>query len=837
MSQLTKIQLESENQSSFPNNTSNFITPQALREFNTDMIQSTVNQTIYTADSASFSQRITQNQGVQGIQGVQGLQGIQGVSGSQGIQGVQGSDATVQGIQGSTGIQGVQGLLGTQGVQGTQSTQGQTGPQGYTGNTGNVGSTGAQGIQGIQGVQGLDGQFAGQGVQGIQGNTGTQGAQGIQGITGAQGVSNISVQDEGSILGNATSFNFNGAGVSASVSAGTASITIAGGGGSTFPYTGSALITGSLGVTGSISSTLNSTFNGVTIGIGSGSVTSNIGIGSASLQSNTGVNSIGIGNASLQFNKSSNNTAVGNYTLAYQQFTGAGANTAIGLSAFSLLGSGSAALAAQLSQNTAVGNSAGFGLIVGARNTFIGNTAGSNADNVERMTGVGRGTLNVIGSNSINNGSGSKYNTAIGHNALFQLQSGSNNTIIHGGSAAGEGFITGSNNNVVGMDSGLPSSMEGNTIIGRGITGLSSPLSNNVILADGKGNIALQKNGTTGSVIIGTGLEVTNNVTASAFTAIAGNNKAFSYLAASSGGVNNTFNTALGKDYLDIYQYQGQAYAFNMHLTSDQLNTYSGSQFAFQLQTNGSGVSIPGGGATYFSMVSASYSSSVGPGTEIPGLNVLGAALFLDMKAPATFEQKVYMNKPLYVSSSAGSSGATLTLNQQLGSTVLLATGSVIITGSLSVNGNTITSLAAGAFNSTQTQSGSAAVSQSMTFNNSDINNQGISVQSSSQLTITNGGTYNIQFSAELLTSTGQDDVYIWLKKNGTNVSNSATKVVLANNDAIVAAWNWVVTAGPSEYFEIVWQSRDGHATLSASNSTGNIPSIPSVIATVTQVN
>jgi hypothetical protein len=57
----------------------------------------------------------------------------------------------------------------------------------------------------------------------------------------------ISVQDEGSILGNATSFNFNGAGVTATLSAGTASITIPGGASintGSFATTGSNVFTG-----------------------------------------------------------------------------------------------------------------------------------------------------------------------------------------------------------------------------------------------------------------------------------------------------------------------------------------------------------------------------------------------------------------------------------------------------------------------------------------------------------------------------------------------------------------------------------------------------------------
>jgi len=58
MSQLTKPQLETVNQDNFPNNTTGYISPQRLREFNTDVIDSTVNQTIYTANSASFDSRI-----------------------------------------------------------------------------------------------------------------------------------------------------------------------------------------------------------------------------------------------------------------------------------------------------------------------------------------------------------------------------------------------------------------------------------------------------------------------------------------------------------------------------------------------------------------------------------------------------------------------------------------------------------------------------------------------------------------------------------------------------------------------------------------------------------
>ena len=181
------------------------------------------------------------------------------------------------------------------------------------------------------------------------------------------------------------------------------------------------------------------------------------------------------------------------------------------------------------------------------------------------------------------------------------------------------------------------------------------------------------------------------DVTASRFLATSnagGAPGAFAYSAASSGGVANTFNTALGKDFLDLYQYQGQPYAFNLHLTSDQLNIYSGSQFSFQLQTNGSGQS-QFGGATYYALASGSYTSSVGPGSTIPGLNIVGnnngGFEINDFKAPSVFEKNVYIQQGLYVSQSNGGIPA-LTINSN-GNTSLLVTGSVEITnGSLKVS-------------------------------------------------------------------------------------------------------------------------------------------------------
>jgi hypothetical protein len=261
-----------------------------------------------------------------------------------------------------------------------------------------------------------------------------------------------------------------------------------------FATTGSNTFIGDQIITGSVTTSADISVNSVTIGLGNGNISTNLAIGNGTLLANT--TALG-------------NIAIGAGALASQAFSGNGYNTAIGANTLSLLGSAGGA-AAQLNNNVIIGSNTATAMTVGTRNTIVGASAMQNANYTERNTGLGRGVLTSLGTSA---GSGSKYNTAIGHNTLFALTSGSNNTFIHGGTpSSGEGITEGSKNIVMGMDSGLPSTMESNTIIGRGIAGLTSPLSNNVILADGSGNIAFQKNSSSGVVRFPTGLEVTGSI-------------------------------------------------------------------------------------------------------------------------------------------------------------------------------------------------------------------------------------------------------------------------------------------------------------------------------------
>jgi hypothetical protein len=126
---------------------------------------------------------------------------------------------------------------------------------------------------------------------------------------------------------------------------------------------------------------------------------------------------------------------------------------------------------------------------------------------------------------------------------------------------------------------------------------------------------------------------------------------------------------------------------------------------------------------------------------------------------------------------------------------------------------------------------------QPFTINTTDISNQ-VSIANSSHIVIANSGIYNIQFSLQIDKSQGsQAHVYIWLKKNGTDVPNSAGEVsVQGTSSEAIAAWNYVVSASANDYYELMWSSTDIHVEIKARTASGVVPAIPSIILTVVSV-
>jgi hypothetical protein len=154
--------------------------------------------------------------------------------------------------------------------------------------------------------------------------------------------------------------------------------------------------------------------------------------------------------------------------------------------------------------------------------------------------------------------------------------------------------------------------------------------------------------------------------------------------------------------------------------------------------------------------------------------------------------------------------------------------------------GRSVPILHYGAFSDTTTQvAASINVAYGMVFNTTDSSN-GVSVGSPTSRLVANfQGVYNVQFSAQLdKTSGSAANIYIWLRKNGTNVPNTTTVVTLQGSSAkAVAAWNYIVQLDPTQYVELMWATDDTNVKILAATATSVWPATPSVIATVTQVN
>jgi hypothetical protein len=140
-----------------------------------------------------------------------------------------------------------------------------------------------------------------------------------------------------------------------------------------------------------------------------------------------------------------------------------------------------------------------------------------------------------------------------------------------------------------------------------------------------------------------------------------------------------------------------------------------------------------------------------------------------------------------------------------------------------------------GQFVQTGTLTAASGVSGSISYDISGSVN-GITLVSGSRLTIPTDGVYNIQFSAQWNADSGTDTGWAWFKKNGTNIANSNSKVQLPNNTSNIMTVNILETAAVGDYYEVAWQNNAGHARLLGEAATGNLPAIPSVITTITQV-
>lgn len=144
-----------------------------------------------------------------------------------------------------------------------------------------------------------------------------------------------------------------------------------------------------------------------------------------------------------------------------------------------------------------------------------------------------------------------------------------------------------------------------------------------------------------------------------------------------------------------------------------------------------------------------------------------------------------------------------------------------------------------GSFYDTTTQTAAATnTAYAITFNNTDLS-AGVSIGTpTSRITVDAPGVYNFQHSIQIInTSGGANSLWIWFRKNGVDIPDSATEVrVQGNNTEQFAAWNCFVPMDVNDYFEIMWSVDNTAIQLLAVAASSPVPRIPSVILTVNYV-
>jgi hypothetical protein len=150
-----------------------------------------------------------------------------------------------------------------------------------------------------------------------------------------------------------------------------------------------------------------------------------------------------------------------------------------------------------------------------------------------------------------------------------------------------------------------------------------------------------------------------------------------------------------------------------------------------------------------------------------------------------------------------------------------------------------------GAFqDSTDQTAASTTVAYPVTFNTTDFSN-GVTMVSGSRITVATAGLWNLQFSIQLTNNTNAtQDVDIWFRVNGTNVTASNSRFGLAPRKSagdpyhVIAALNYFISLNATDYVEIMWRTTDTgvsieHYPVSASPTR---PAVPSAIVTMSFV-
>jgi hypothetical protein len=166
-----------------------------------------------------------------------------------------------------------------------------------------------------------------------------------------------------------------------------------------------------------------------------------------------------------------------------------------------------------------------------------------------------------------------------------------------------------------------------------------------------------------------------------------------------------------------------------------------------------------------------------------------------------------------------------------------------VFTALLDSNGGAYVRSPYGAFSDFTDQTATANTATLMALGTTDFSNQ-VTI-SSSKITVQNAGVYNLQFSVQVQNlDNAPQDVFFWLKQNGTDIVGSTGKVGLPARknpgDPFhdIKGWNYFLSMAANDYVQIYWSTTNANVSIAtyAASGTPTKPSTASVVATMSFV-
>ena len=160
---------------------------------------------------------------------------------------------------------------------------------------------------------------------------------------------------------------------------------------------------------------------------------------------------------------------------------------------------------------------------------------------------------------------------------------------------------------------------------------------------------------------------------------------------------------------------------------------------------------------------------------------------------------------------------------------------SEVLNGITGTNGGQYIDCPNGVFYNTADQTLAAInTAYPVVFNTTYLNNA-VSVVSSSRITVTVGGVYNFQYTGQILTTSGSaKTLYLWTRRNGTDIGYSTRAYTLdVNNSLSEITFAFNIDLDADEYVELVVSKDALGIQLEAQTASAPHPGIPSSVLSV----